>query len=163
MPGRIDLAAPGSRLMAIRSKKPVFMCGFMWGLSAPTVTEEKILVLWLNSAIFFLQLLSKQTVTRGSWVGFHSKHFARADVLNLKTLSNSTIEHLVNTYDELSNFEWPSLLDQYSSPPEERRKLDKEILKALGVTGDRADEVLSALYKAITKALNTMLATMSAD
>ena len=59
MPGRIDLAAPGSKLLALRDGKPVFMCSFMWGLSGLDKQDGKIMVLWINSAVFFYLALAK--------------------------------------------------------------------------------------------------------
>lgn len=164
LPGRIDLAAPGSKLLAIRDKKPVFMCSFMWGISGLNKQNEKIMVLWLNSAVFFYLALARQTVTRGSWVKLHGKQLLKMHVLNFQELSDSTKSDLVELYDELSTFEWVSILEQYSNPTKERRKLDLAILKALGVNDSKkANEIIDHLYNAIILTLRTMQATMEAD
>ena len=163
MPGRVNLAAPGTRLMAIRASDPIFMCGFMWGFSAHSAEDEKLLTLWLNTAVFFFQLLSLQTVTEGSWVKLHSKHFAKAQVLDMEALSRSVKDRLLELYDEMKYVKWPSLLDQYSSPPKERRRLDAEVLKVLGVSTAQVDGTLDAIYAANAKTLRTMKATMTSE
>jgi hypothetical protein len=164
LPGRIDLAAPGSKLLAIRDKEPIFMCSFMWGISGLNKQDEKIMVLWFNSAVFFYLALARQTVTRGSWVKLHGKQLLKMQSLNLKGLSEPTKSDLVRLYDELSAFEWTSILEQYSNPPKERRKLDLGILNALGVKDNKkANDIINHLYDAIILTLRTMQATMEAD
>jgi hypothetical protein len=164
LPGRIDLAAPGTRLLAVRGNKPIFMCSFMWGISGLSEVDEKITVLWLNSAIFFYLLLARQTVTRGSWVKLHGKQLMRMQTLDVTKLSESSKNKLIRLYDELLDFKWFSILDQYSSPPKERIKLDSEILKILGVKSDQdIERTIHLLYDAITSALKTMQTTMEAD
>jgi hypothetical protein len=164
LPGRIDLAAPGSKLLAIRHKEPVFMCSFMWGVLGLNKQNEKIMVLWLNSAVFFYLALARQTVTRGSWVKLHGKQLLKMQVLNFQKLPDSIKSDLVELYDELSTFEWTSILEQYSNPPKERRKLDLAIMKVLGVDDPKkANEIIDHLYDAIILTLRTMQATMEAD
>jgi hypothetical protein len=66
-------------------------------------------------------------------------------------------------YDEMKYVKWPSLLDQYSSPPKERRRLDAEVLKVLGVSTAQVDGTLDAIYAANAKTLRTMKATMTSE
>jgi type I restriction-modification system DNA methylase subunit len=162
-PGRINLAAPGSKLIALRSNKSMFMCSFMWGLYGLSKEDEKILVMWMNSALFFYLLLSRQTVTGGSWVKFHGKQLKKIEMLDPRKLTSAKKERLVSLYDKLSNFKWPSLIDQYSNPIEERLRLDLEILRMAGVDDkEEAARLRQLLYDAITSSLKTMKETLEA-
>jgi hypothetical protein len=162
-PGRIDLGAPGSKLIAIRSAAPFFMCSFMWSVTAATESDEKATVMWLNSAPFFYSMLSRLTVTRGSWVKFHSKQVAKAPFLDSSKLDPAARKRLAGIYDSLKDFHWPKLLDQYASPSSERKALDKAVLLALGVSENEADDLMISLYAAIASALAIMQRTMGAD
>jgi len=162
-PGRINLAAPGTRLLAVHSNRPIFMSSFMWGLYGLNNVEEKVITLWLNSGVFFYLLLARQTVTGGSWVKLHGKQLKKVQFLDIRKLNKSTIKELLDIYDELARFRWPPLIDQYSSPPKERRKLDTIILKTLGVKDQKKSErLIHSLYDAIVSILTTMKATMEA-
>lgn len=164
LPGRIDLTAPGSKLLAVRSNRPIFMCSFMWGITGLARADEKIIVLWLNSAIFFYLLLARITVTRGSWVKLHGKPLRKMQVLDLTKLSDSAKTQLISLYDELSNFKWSSLIDQYTAPSKERKRLDMEMLKVLGVDDpNKAHKVLCLIYNAIIASLRAKQNTMGAD
>ena len=161
--GRVNLAAPGTMLIALRSKRSVFMCSFMWGISNLSATNEKAMVMWLNSAVFFYLLLSRHTATQGSWVKLHKKNLMKIQMLDPTRLPKKAKARLVKQYNELSNYEWPSILDQYRSPSQERKKLDREVLSVLGVEGEEAEGVLALLYGAITTALRIMQQAMAAD
>lgn len=88
----------------------------------------------------------------------------RMQILDLTKLSTSAKDRLERLYDELSEFEWPSIINQYTSPPKERKRLDLEILKSFGVSDEHeAERIIQLIYDSITKALRAMQTTMEAD
>jgi hypothetical protein len=161
--GQVDLTAPGTRLLAVRSEKPFFMCTFMWGLHLANPEEEKALALWLNSTPFLFALLSRMTITRGSYVKLHGKKIGRLPVLDLRSIPPATMMALSGTYDGFKGVVWAALEEQYASPPKERRELDAAILDAVGVTPREYERLLPSLYRAITDQMKAMKATMDAD
>ncbi|MGB9023685.1 MAG: hypothetical protein WCC94_09665, partial [Candidatus Bathyarchaeia archaeon] len=161
--GRVNLAAPGTMLIAVRSKRPILMCSFMWGISNLSTINEKVILIWLNSAVFFYLLLSRHTATQGSWVKLHKKSLMKIQMLDPTKLSKKAKARLVKQYSGLSHYEWPSILNQYSSPSQQRKNLDREVLNVLGIEGEEAEGVLGLLYGAITTALRIMQRAMAAD
>ena len=156
------MTAPGTRLLAVRSEKPFFMCTFMWGLHLANPEEEKALALWLNSTPFLFALLSRMTITRGSYVKLHGKKIGRLPVSTCGH-SAATMMALSGTYDGFKGVVWAALEEQYASPPKERRELDAAILDAVGVTPREYERLLPSLYRAITDQMKAMKATMDAD
>jgi hypothetical protein len=160
---QVDLTAPGTRLLAVRSERPFFMCTFMWGLHVTNPGEEKALALWLNSTPFLFALLSRMTITRGSWVKLHGKKIGRLPVLDLGAISPASLTSLAATYDALGGVSWSSLGEQYRNPPKERRALDAAILGAIGIRPEVYERLLPSLYAAIADEMKSMKATMNED
>ena len=63
---------------------------------------EKILVLWLNSSLGIVTLLSNREETRGAWVDFKKPRLLNLPVLDLKSLSPAQVTYLVAGFDRLS-------------------------------------------------------------
>jgi hypothetical protein len=71
--------------------------------------------------------------------------------------------HTQSNNGELSKSEWPSIVEQYSSPSKQRSKLDLKILRVFGVEEKEAERMIQDLYSAISSSLETMQTTMEAD
>jgi len=150
-------------VLSVHSRHPLFMCSFMWGISGLSTDDEKVMNLWLNSAVFFYLLLARKTVTRGSWVKLHKKPLLMMQMLDPTKLPQSTKSRLVKLHNSLGKTQWPSLVKQYSAPSKKRRKLDLQMLKVLGIEAKPAEKLLDHLYKGIVSSLRTMQMTMEAD
>jgi hypothetical protein len=101
----------------LNQRSQIFMCSFMWGMSNLSPINEKVIVIWLNSAVFFYLLLSRHTATQGSWVKLHKKSLMKIQMLDPTKLSKEAKTRLVKQYNDLAHYEWPSILDQYRSLP----------------------------------------------
>ncbi len=77
------------------------------------------------------------------------------DIFDTAKLPNSTKAVLLNLFNDISDSEFPSILDQYISTDEKRLKLDVGILSALGFNEEEAREMLFPLYDAIIAELKT--------
>jgi hypothetical protein len=58
--------------------------------------------------------------------------------------------------DKYGTVELPSLLKQFSDPPDARKKLDKTILKVFGWSAKEIEEWLPKVYKAISSELRLL-------
>jgi type I restriction-modification system DNA methylase subunit len=162
VPGRMNLAAPGTKILALRSKNDMFMCSFMWGISGLSQLEEKILVLWINSALFMHYLLTHHTVTGGSWVKLHSKQMMKMPLPSFNKLTKQERSELGRLYTRLKDVRWTSLYEQYSAPTDERIELDSTILRIVGFSRKDIEGMREDLYKSIIRTFDAMREVMKA-
>ncbi len=93
------------RLVAIRLTQPV-LSNVWWPISPKerlkTERDEKVLVLWLNSTLGLLLLLSHREETEGAWIDFKKPVLSNLPVLDLKALTSYQLKALSNIYDRLA-------------------------------------------------------------
>ena len=96
------------RLVALRLSEDA-LANVWWTFSFKkglgTNQREKALVLWLNSTLGFLQLLSQREETRGAWVDFKKPTLAALPVLDLRALPSEQLKQLATAYDRLAKKE----------------------------------------------------------
>ncbi|NWF78191.1 MAG: hypothetical protein HXY36_06395 [Chloroflexi bacterium] len=134
--GRIVLAERlglnTQRLVATRVSTKV-LSNVWWPVSTEEEGEdvEKVLVLWLNSTLGLLILLSNREETHGPWVGFKKPVLSEMPVLDVRRLTHQQTQQLVDTYDALGN---QALLPfpQMASDPV-REAIDTAISDVLGL------------------------------
>ncbi len=129
---RFDLAARGTIVLATRQDEPTFLAcdGFMVkGLSPP---EEKLFCLWMNSSLFLTWLMSKLTVTRGTWVKLEKSFVDRIPFPDFDELDEKDWSLVEELYEELRAKAFPNLMEQLKEHPV-RRTLDEGMLLLLGV------------------------------
>jgi tRNA1(Val) A37 N6-methylase TrmN6 len=126
---RVDLTAPGSRLLAYFSEPPRVWSRVSASLSGLSVVEAKIACLWFNSSFFLLGYLFERDETRGGYVQLHKYIIEELPILIPRCLSPENIVLLEKLFDELRSYEFPSLLEQYVALVQ---KPDKNLLKLLG-------------------------------
>lgn len=161
MQGRVNLAAPGTCVLAVHNHQPLFMCSFMWGFYGMNAQDEKIMSLWFNSAVFLQLLLSRLTVTGGSWVKLHGRQLEKMKVINVNRISPSAKESLLKVYDNLQNYEWKPLIDQYAYPSDERKLLDRSIISSIfDISEEEIRELQESIYQSISKSLKNMREVM---
>lgn len=68
-----------------------------------------MLVLWLNSTLGLLNLITFRVETEGPWVHFKKKMLAELPVLDIRTLGSEQIDFLARTFDSLSEREFRPL------------------------------------------------------
>jgi hypothetical protein len=64
---RIDISAPGTKIISVYSEIPAFVAANAWGIKNISSDQAKLLSLWMNSGLFLLELLTKRVATRGSF------------------------------------------------------------------------------------------------
>ncbi len=119
------------------------------------IAEAKIQVLILNSTLTMANILSFREQTTGGFTDIMESELVLFDIFDTAKLPNSTKAVLLNLFNDISDSEFPSILDQYISTDEKRLKLDVGILSALGFNEEEAREMLFPLYDAIIAELKT--------
>lgn len=127
---RIDLSAPGTSAIAFYSDKQMVSTNVFY--SVTTSKDYSIaLCLWLNSTFGISQVLRKRMETRGSYCDLLLE-----TLRGLPVPTREFVEQHLPTFRKLmkrfGTRELPSLLKQFSNPPDLRIELDTAILKILG-------------------------------
>jgi len=147
---RGNVTASGSSLVAVHFTKPTFAGpGGSWVFRLPA--ERNVLTsIWLNSSFCFYHILRDRKETEGGFVELDkyvikSIPYPRIDQIDQKKLT--TLEH------DVSKLKFPSLLEQFQTGFEGRRKIDEFFLDYAGMPKAEQKKFLKLLYETMTKEL----------
>lgn len=103
-----------------------------WALKTQlTESQEKTLLLWLNSTPSLLLLLTHRVTAQGSWMNFKQPQWQAMPVLDVRALSDETLTKLAASYDTLCNKELMALGKLGKDPV--RASIDDALSSALGL------------------------------
>jgi hypothetical protein len=131
------------RVLTVRVSKPCLATSW-WPLRLVDGNGhlEKTLVLWLNSTLGILGLMSHRVPTQGAWVKFKKPQLATMPVLDLWRLSEAQIMKLADTYDSIGDEALRPLPEMAEDPI--RKVIDDSISEVLGLPAlDRLREALA--------------------
>jgi hypothetical protein len=155
---RLDLAAPGTQLLAFFSRQKVVPQQALSSLLADPATA-KALCLWLNGIAFLVQILANRAETRGSFCNL-------TDDMLRQTLAPTTEflaahrQSFARAFRRFSKVRWRSLLEQLEAGDKERYELDRFLLKLLGFTDGELDRWLPQVYGAMAGELRSLKEAM---
>ena len=120
------------RVVAVRLQEEA-LSNVWWSLHLNDSSEvaEKALVLWLNSTLGLILLLSHRVPTRGPWMHFKKKHFEQIPVLDVSKLSPQQAQALADTYDQIARSALQPL--PHMAQDAVRAQIDAAIADALGL------------------------------
>lgn len=130
---RINLAAPGTRLLALFSDSPRFLSANSWGIRNLQGDDGKIMCLWFNSTLFLMEILSKHSPTEGSWGQLDERYIFMMNCIDPSKINSEERKTLLNLFDEVQIKSFPSLLHQLSTPFELRKKIDTAFLNIIRI------------------------------
>jgi predicted RNA methylase len=161
---RLQLTSPNAYWLAFYSNNRII------GPSAPMICLKlkkenldyyKLLTLYLNSSITFLQLLAYLAMTRGAWVAIHSKQaWSNVRVPDLESLPESVLKEALQVFNEVAKNETQlhPLYNRYIYKSSLQKKIDRVALKMLGL--EWTEQQLETLYDAIKFELDVMQAIL---
>lgn len=90
------------RLVAVRLDQQI-LSNVWWplALERPNPAIEKALVLWLNSTLGLLVLLSHREETEGAWVSFKKPVLRDMPILDARSLNDNQLATLTDAYNRL--------------------------------------------------------------
>lgn len=91
----------------------------------------KSLIVWLNSTLGLLILLSYRAETRGAWVDFKKPTLQSLPVIDLQRLKKDAMRTLVRCFDEVAAGSIQPL--QKIAEDEARKRIDDSVCEALGL------------------------------
>ena len=123
---RLDTA----RVVAMRSETRV-LSNVWWPIRVGDVPAEKALVIWLNSSLGLLTILTQRTTTEGGWVAMKKADLEELPVLDTRRLSQTQVQSLSDLFDGLAEAEFERLPGMATCST--RRSLDDGISRILGL------------------------------
>lgn len=149
---RVNLAAPGTCSLAFYSDKKIASTNVLY--SVITDPEySKGLCLWLNSALGVLQYLTSRMETEGAFCDMLQETLIDEVLVPTREIIERHKTNIDKIMDKYGRVELPSLLEQFSNPPDARKKLDQAMLKLFGWSENEIEEWLPKVYKAISSEL----------
>jgi len=152
---RAQLTSPGLYWLAFYSKKRTLSNAVLINMQVKDLTFAKILALYLNSTIAFIQLLSFVAKTRGAWVDLHSgQEWGQIHVPILENLSNDKLKRTLALFNKIGKLDVKTLYQRIKEHDKTQRQIDEMALEIVGLNNwkNRLDE----LYNAVADELDTM-------
>lgn len=160
---RIDPAARGTHHIALYTRNPSFTGHGGWGFRNISDSDAKLLCLWFNSSIFFLQLIEQRTQTRGTWWRLDKHRWGRTMIPDLSALPPLQRKKLLELFDDLGNVSFPNLLEQLKVSFGARSKLDDAWLSIIGMSKARWKIVIPIIHKHLYQTLLELMQAMERD
>lgn len=148
---RFNFAAPGTKALAFFSSEKVLAGKAFWTFSTDMPTS-KVICLWLNSTLAFIETLLLQTETEGSFIEITKDKIKE---LHIPNLSRCDIEGLLEAFEQVRYTEFPPLVQQFENPPEARRIIDRAVLRTIGYEDKEIDRLLPDIYDAMATEMRT--------
>lgn len=162
IPRKVDLGAPGTVHLAYFSQNPAIPAE-MWGIFGLKEMDAKILTLWLNSTPHLIQFYLGRTETRGTWMKFDLSFIKECTVLNPSSLSESARKKLLELFDDVSQVQFPNLLEQLKESFEIREIIDQSVLTMIGFDKEKSKRMskrmMRLLYNDLTRLQELMQMT----
>ena len=142
---RFDFTSPGTKALAFFSSEKLLAGKAFWTFSTDTDTS-KVICLWLNSTLAFIESLLLQTETRGSFIEITKEKILD---LHIPNLERCDVKGLLEAFDKVRYVEFPPLVQQFENPPEARQIIDRAVLKTIGYNDKEIDKLLPEIYQAM--------------
>lgn len=153
---RLDIGASGTTLLACWSPKQVFLAG-AYGYMIRGLSErvEKFLCLWLNSTLALCFLMSKATLTRGTWLKIEQYTMKQLPVPDFNEFSEADWGLVEQLWSTVSKEPLLSIVEQLERVSLVRATLDDQLLALVGVTDASERTVIATTLR------SGLLATIS--
>jgi hypothetical protein len=148
---RFNFAAPGTKAFAFFCSDKALGGKAFWTFSTD-LTESKILCVWLNGTLAFIESLLLQSETEGSFVEVTKEKLLEFHIPDLVTCDTSK---LLAAFERVRRVEFPPIIEQFENPPEARKIIDRAVFKTIGYSDKETEEILPELYKAIATELRS--------
>jgi hypothetical protein len=155
---RLNLAAPGTKLLAFYSREKVVAQQAFSSLHADPETA-KALCLWLNGVAFIVQILANRAETEGSFCNLTDEMLRQTFAPTSDFLAAHRKE-FSDAFERFKAVEWRSLLEQFECCDREREELDSFLLKLMGFSDKEVAQLLPKVYQALSRELRTLKEAM---
>jgi hypothetical protein len=158
--GGLNLAAGGTKLLAFCSRKPIAPTWAFWSLRTRSFEDACLLVLWWNSTYMLNQLIDVRTEVEGARVWFGKSALEPLSVIDPNKLTKASEAKLLKVFSELSQLQFPSILEQLETKFKGRVKIDQELAKSLDIEEYTDLDSLAKLYDDTSTKLKSLKSMM---
>jgi len=152
---RVNLAAPGTCSLAFYSDEKIASTNVLYSVITDPEYSKGI-CLWLNSALGILQYLTSRMETEGAFCDMLQETLVNEVLVPSREMIERHKTDSNKIMDKYGRVELPSLLEQFSDPPDARKNLDRAILRLFGWSKKEIEEWLPRVYKAISSELRLL-------
>jgi len=138
--GNLNLAGDGTSFLALVSESQIAPTWSMWAVNTKSLDQAKILGLWLNSTFSVAKMVTERNEVEGTTMKWRKTDLESLPVLSMSELTEDDTERLLDLYDELSETEFPPLMQQLNEHFEGRMKIDETWADILGWSEYRAPD-----------------------
>ena len=103
-----------------------------------------------------LQTYIKRVETGGAWIEVNKEMIKEFLVIDINSLSLENKKQLLRLFDKVHQMEFPSLIVQLQEPFPVREAIDRAFLTIFGFTEEASTQLISALYKKLSKDLSQL-------
>ena len=119
-----------TRVVAMRSETPV-LSNVWWPVKVEDASHEKALAIWMNCSLGLLTIMFQRTSTEGGWVGMKKADLELLPVLDLRAITPSQLQGLVDLFDSIAEEEFERLPRMANCVA--RQRLDDGISEIFGL------------------------------
>ena len=157
---RLNIAAPGTTLLAFYFSIPAAPPGVAWSLQISSEDDVKILTLWFNSSLNIIQTIINRKETGGAYSQIDEYTLKEFQVLDARKLSEPERKTLLEAFDEVKDADFPSILEQLKAKFPARLTIDRAVLRVLGFGDDEINRILDYLYPALANEIQQLKTLM---
>jgi hypothetical protein len=152
---RTQLTSPGLYWLVFYSDNDTLSNAVLLNMRVKDAITAKILALYLNSTVAFIQLIAFVAETRGSWVDLHSRQeWGQVHVPDVENLDQQLVKRALQTLAQVSKIKTKTLYERIATHDKIQRLIDEIALDLLDLGEWKAK--LDDLYDAVGNELMTM-------
>lgn len=150
---KINIYSPNTALLAVYCDDEILHADVFKIFPNIPKEQAKILCLYFNSTISIIQAMLNKSEATGMYAHLKETDLLNFQLLDYDKLTQEDRKNLVAIFDEVSQVEMPSILEQIEGRFEKRVEIDIALLKVLGYKQKEINDLLPALYETITREL----------
>ena len=153
---RFNISAPGTCFLAYYSDEPAAPTELMSMITKIDEDDAKIICIWVNSIVHLVQVMYERIETEGAYMELPEWAMKDLFVIDPRELTQKERDSLLEVFDQVSNVEFPSIMDQVSRPNNAKMMVDEAVLSVLGYSKNEVRELLARLNAAMKEEIASL-------
>jgi hypothetical protein len=149
IPDKIRLNSKNTYVVALFSENKIKPSNLSFSIKNLELNDAKILCLSLNSIVTILQYIKFKSEAFGDYPRLSRKDWTLIYQIDPQKLDSNERDELIKTFDEVRNYNFPCIVDQLKNLDEKRLKIDRVILKILGMDDTMIEKKLPIIYESV--------------
>jgi hypothetical protein len=151
IPRKFNFYSPNFHLFGFYCDVPYVPFDFLKGVRVSNAEDAKLLCLYFNSIAFISQAFAYREETQVRFPELREEDLVLLRGLDPGKLAAGDRASLLELFEELRRFDFPSLTVQLEMRDKNRVALDTSVLSMLGFERDEIESLLPSLYDALIR------------